>query len=107
MIKPCNKGAGIIVLDFSEHISACSESPEVKTSTVENVLLKLSKAAIKRAKGKIPDIVKEGFDNKILPKEEYTAMLPAEDMVHNFMAAADSAVVLLVLDVQWEAQKCL
>ena len=107
MIEPCNKRAGTRVLDFSEYIRACWEHLEAKTSTSENYFFKVSEAAIKEAKWKITDIFKEGFDNEILSKEENTAMLPAEDIVHNFMAASDRAVNLLELNVQWEAQKCL
>ena len=36
VIKPCDKGAGIIVLDLSEYMRACLEHLEAKTSTGEN-----------------------------------------------------------------------
>ena len=60
---------------------ACLEHLEAKTSTGENYYKKVSETAIKKAKGKKTDIVKEGLNNEILSREEYTAMLPAEDVV--------------------------
>ena len=33
VIRPCDKGAGIIILDFKEYISACQKHLEYKTNT--------------------------------------------------------------------------
>ena len=36
VIKPCDKGAGIIVLDFKEYMRSCTDHLEAKTTMVEN-----------------------------------------------------------------------
>ena len=36
VVKPCDKGAGIIILDFTEYLRACMEHLEAKTTTGEN-----------------------------------------------------------------------
>ena len=79
VIKPCDKGAGIIILNFKEYIKACMDHLEAKTSTGENYYKEVDDNKLLEAKEKITNIVKEGFDNDILSKEEFSAMLPHAD----------------------------
>ena len=76
MVKPCDKGAGIIVLDFDEYLRACNEHLEGETTTGERYYKRVDKGVLKEAKEKIINIVKEGYNNELLSKEEYIAMLP-------------------------------
>ena len=80
VIRPCDKGAGIIILDFEEYIRACKNHLESKTQTGENYYCKADQNTLHDAKQKIEDIVNEGYDNNILSKDEYIAMLPAQDV---------------------------
>ena len=80
VIRPCDKGAGIIILDFDEYIRACTSHLESKTKTGENYYMKADYKSLHDAKEKIENIVKEGYDNNILTKEEFKAMLPEEEV---------------------------
>ena len=77
-IKPCDKGAGIIVLDFEEYMRSCTEHLEAQTTTGENYYKQVKEKVLKEAQEKITNIVKEGFNNEILSKEEYSAILPPD-----------------------------
>ena len=78
MIKACDKGAGIIILDFIKYVQACYEHL-LSVQTIEGVAPqyhynKVIDIAFQEAKDKILIIIEEGLDNKIISKEEYTAM---------------------------------
>ena len=69
IIKPCDKGAGIIVLDFKEYLRACIDHLEAKNATGRNYYKKFNHSVLEEAKEKIPTLVKECFNKKILTKE--------------------------------------
>ena len=79
VINPCDKGAGIIILDFDEYMRACMEHLEAKTVTGEKYYKKVGDNVMKEAKIIITNIVKEAYDNDIISKPEYSAMLPPEE----------------------------
>ena len=79
VIKPCDKGAGIIILDFEEYRRAALEHLNAKTITGDNYYKKVDESVLKEAKVKITDIVKEAYDNDIISHEEYSAMVPKVD----------------------------
>ena len=81
VVKPCDKGAGIIVLDFQEYLRACMEHLEAETATGDPYYRLVNESVLEEAKEKITKIVKKGFDNDILTKDEYNAMLPANNAV--------------------------
>ena len=81
-IKPCNKGAGIIILDFQEYLRACTDhlnSKQLQTNR-ESVIHyeKVNSSVVQEAKSKIKSIWDEGYDNLIISKEEYEAMDPTD-----------------------------
>ena len=80
VIRPCDKGAGIIILDFQEYIKACENHLGSKTKTEVPYYVKADARTLEEAKEAIENIVKEGFDNDIINKDEYKAMLPEEDI---------------------------
>ena len=79
VIRPCDKGAGIIIIDFKVYIRVCQNHLESTTNTGDKYYVKADTKTLREARDKMENIVKEGFDNEILNKEEYTAMLPGED----------------------------
>ena len=82
VIRLCNKGAGIIILDFEEYIKACIENLESKTNNIgEFYYQKVDDQTLEEAKIKITNIVNEGFHNEILSEQEYAAMTPAENVI--------------------------
>ena len=78
-IKPCDKGAGIIILNFDDYLKAAIKHLEAKTNTGETYYKEVNDSVLKEAKDKITNIVREAFDNEIISKEEYAAMLPPEE----------------------------
>ena len=78
VIRPCDKGAGIIIFDFEKYIRACKNHLESTTNTGGKYYVKADTKILAEARDKIENIVKEGFDNDILNKGEYKAMLPEE-----------------------------
>ena len=53
MIKPCDKGAGIIILDFVEYMQAATEHLEARTKTGEKYYQKVNENKLKEATNKI------------------------------------------------------
>ena len=78
VIKACDKGAGIIILEFSRYMQACYSHlfSEQKIDGAPSRLYynKVDDSALQVAKDKILLILEEGLNNKIISKEEYIAM---------------------------------
>ena len=83
VIKSCDKGAGMIILDFPVYMMACYEHlSSVKimdNGEPKQYYLKVDEMELERTKSKIRNIVQEGLDNKILSKEEYEAIADDKD----------------------------
>ena len=56
VIKPCDKGAGIIILNFDDYINACEDHLNSKTPTGEDYYKEINLTDIEKAKEKISDI---------------------------------------------------
>ena len=67
VFKPCNKGAGIILVDIKEYVRACMKYLEAKTDTGE----KYYNDIMEETKQKITNIIEEAFDNETISKDEY------------------------------------
>ena len=81
VIKPCDKGAGIIILNFDDYINACEDHLNSKTPTGEDYYKEINLTDIEKAKEKISDILKEAFDNEYISENEYKLMLPDTDAI--------------------------
>ena len=79
VIKPCDKGAGMIILDYPVYMRACYKhlTSEKIMGNGESKLyyLRVNAIELERTKSKIRNLVQEGLDDKILSKEEYEAMI--------------------------------
>ena len=78
VIKPCDKGAGIIILDFEEYLRACYEHLNSRTKNGLPYYEKVDEFEPERAKAKIGVALKEGLENKYISEEEFKAMCPDE-----------------------------
>ena len=89
-IKPCDKGAGIIILDFVEYIRACQEHLNGEQlqpdGTKKPYYKKVEQDALDNIKDKVNLVVEEAFDNDILKKDEYEAMRADEKAAARFYA---------------------
>ena len=85
-LKACDKGAGIIILDFKAYMKACydhllSRQPNQQegNETQNNMYYKKEdEFALERAKKHINTTLKEALNNNIISKEEYKAMDPED-----------------------------
>ena len=79
VIKPCDKGAGIIILDYPVYMRACyqhlTSEKVIGDGETKQYYLKVNDIELEMSKTKIRNLVQEGLDNEILSKEEYDAML--------------------------------
>ena len=68
VIKPCDKGIGMIILNFHEYLRAALDHLEATTATGEKYYKKVNDSVLKEAKHKITTIVQEAYDNKLYQK---------------------------------------
>ena len=73
-IKPCDKGAGIIILDFPEYINACEKHLKAKQSQSDGSQKPYYQEVEEDIRLKVNQIVKDAFNNCIIKKEEYEQM---------------------------------
>ena len=66
VVKACDKGAGIILLEFEDYLKACYEHLTSKQSEDEPYYTEASDLDLEIAKNKINGILKEGLDSNIL-----------------------------------------
>ena len=89
-IKPCDKGAGIIILVFTEYIRACEEhlsGEQVQSDGSRKPYYeKVKDDALEEIRNKVNLVVEEAFDNNIITKEEYEAMRADEKAAARFYA---------------------
>ena len=87
-IKPCDKGAGIIILEFEEYIRACNKHLESKQKQNNGDFLPYytiaNQCTVQEAKVKIKNLLEEGYNNNIINKEEYEEMDPEKKHPSNF-----------------------
>ena len=74
VVKACDKGAGIIILDFNDYVKACYEHLVSETADGQPYYIKVNELEIERAKDDIEKILKEGLEKEILSKSEFDAM---------------------------------
>ena len=81
-MKPCDKGAGIIILNFQEYLKACQS--HLNKTYIDNggahnpYYSKVDLNTFEEAKNNVKLVLEEGLDNENITKDEYEAMLPEE-----------------------------
>ena len=78
VIKKCDKGAGIIILDFKAYIEACYKHLKSKTENGESYYIKVNKSIITETNKEIKILIEEAYDNNIITKDEYEAINPED-----------------------------
>ena len=79
-IKPADKGAGIVILEFEEYMKSCydhlNSTQKQPDGTTEAYYEEIDEHFLDEAKDTIAKLVQEGFDNEYLSKEEFEALDP-------------------------------
>ena len=82
VIKPCDKGAGIIVLNHKDYIESCVNHLNSKLTLTDgsafNYYEQVDNHFVNKTKSFIKLVLEEGLDNNILTKEEFSAMNPED-----------------------------
>ena len=74
VIKACDKGAGIMILNFNDYMKACYEHLWSKTKDNKPYYKEVDNFEIDRSKAKIRTILEEMFENNIISRLEFNAM---------------------------------
>ena len=87
-IKPCDKGAGMMILDFPEYMRACYEhlvsEKAMEDGTNKKYYSLVEEIELERTKFKIRNLIEEGLEKEILAEDEYSAMKPDEKEAAKF-----------------------
>ena len=82
IIKRCDNGAGIIILEFQEYMNACFAhlNSEVTNNdgTTSKYYMKVQEEDFKKAKLTLEQILQEAFDNNLLSKTDFESMQPKD-----------------------------
>ena len=88
VIKPCDKGAGIIILNYSAYLEACinhlTSEFQNQNGSKSNYYVKVHSSRLMKVKERITEIFQEGYNNEILSKQEYETMLNLSDSPGKF-----------------------
>ena len=87
IIKPCDKGAGLIILDFNTYMKACYEHLLEKQSTKDgdlNYYVMVDDFEVEKSKRIIKTVLKEALFNEIISKNEFQSMDPSEKNLSKF-----------------------
>ena len=80
IIKAADKGAGIVVMNFKDYMKVAYEhllasQPTQSSESIPNMYYKaVDEFALERAKTQMNNVLKEALENKVITKEEYSAM---------------------------------
>ena len=79
-IKPADKGAGIVILNFEDYIKSCYEhlnsTQQQSDGSKKNYYEEINDQILEEAKETIFKLVEEGYDNEYLSKDEFEALDP-------------------------------
>ena len=76
IIKPCDKGAGIMILNLNSYMKSCYEHLLSKQSETHNYYKKVDNLELERANINIKNTLKESLDYKIITEDGFKAMDP-------------------------------
>ena len=81
-IKPCDKGAGIIILDFEDYMKSCenhlNSQQKQADGTSKPYYCKVYDDTLEDTKKKILDVLRDGLEKEYITKDEFDAMDPSD-----------------------------
>ena len=87
-IKACDKGGGIIILDFNEYLRACymhlADKHTQADGAQQNHYELVSVFEIEKTKEAITKLIDEGLNNKIISQQEYDTINPEDKNLARF-----------------------
>ena len=87
-IKPCDKGAGIIILDFQRYMDSCynhlNSKQKQDDGSFKPYYQKVDKETVESVKTVISKHLKEGLEKEFISKDEFNAMDPVDKTAAKF-----------------------
>ena len=78
MIKPCDKGSGIIILNFNDYLEACEKHLSSERTDENHVkypyYLKTDNSKMNKAKTKIRFLTEQALEDDVINKAEFEAI---------------------------------
>ena len=87
-IKPCDKGAGLIIANFDDYLEACDEHLKSTNSDSKPFYTKVNATKVVEAKTEIKLLLQEALDNEIITKNEFEEMNPDDKNPGKFYCTA-------------------
>ena len=78
VIKPCDKGAGIIICNYDDYVTSCEKDLSGKTPNNEPHYSKITSKDLNIAKSKITDTLNSAHRAQQITTQELNEMLPTE-----------------------------
>ena len=80
IIKPCDKGAGLMILNFNDYMQACYDhlysSQSDEKGNCQRYYKQVDYSSLDEGKQQIKSLLQEGLDNNIITKEQFLEMDP-------------------------------
>ena len=88
VIKQCDKGAGLVILNFDDFMKAAddhlTETMEDEEGNSKPYYKEVTEVHLDRARYNILQLVQSGYDNEIISKDEFEAMCPESKTASKF-----------------------
>jgi hypothetical protein len=78
VIKPCDKGAGIIICDYTKYVNSCKKKSESKTKDGNNYYKPVTQLDLTKAKHDIDETLKKALNLQHITQLEHDAMTANE-----------------------------
>jgi hypothetical protein len=78
VIKPCDKGAGIIICDYTKYVNSCKKELESKTKDGNAYYKPVTQSDLTNAKRDIDEALKKALNLKHITKTEHDALTSLE-----------------------------
>ena len=78
VVKACDKGAVIIIVDFNDYLKACYEHLSSHTADGKPYYTQVNELEVEKTKTKIMYILEEALKNEIIYQSEFNAMCADE-----------------------------
>ena len=84
VVRACDKGAGIMLLDFEDYLRACYNHLTAQLTPGKPYYSPVNALDVEKANQNIKDVLKEGLDAKIITQAENNEMNPDDKDVSRF-----------------------
>ena len=107
-IKPADKGAGIVILEFDDYIKSCydhlGDTQKQPDDTLESYYEEIDDTFLEKAKDTITKLIQEGYDNSYL--EALKQLIELQKNRVNTIKPADKGAGIVILQFDDYIKSC-